>query len=707
MDTAQDRTVPAEPAASGGAPSRRLRLGVTLLLVLITVAVFARVAGFGFVWYDDPKEVASNPHMWAGFTADSLKWVFTGEGDYWDPVTRLVHMGVYRGFGQRAGYHHLANLIFHTGSVAVLLDFLTAATGAFWPSVFVALVFAVHPLQVEGVAWVTQLNGILATLFWFLSLRQWTAYARSGRRSRYLAAAGLFAVSLACKPLAVMMPFLLLILDLWPFGRRWTRSTLLEKLPFLLLAALASAATIAIQHPVIGASKHYPLGLRLENALQNYAIFAVQFFWPSGLNLIYPYPSSIPVARAVAAGAALAAVSLGVRAARRRYPWLVAGWLWFLAGLLPVIGIVQAGYRARTDHSMYVPILGPAIMLAWSLRERLSPRLALTAGCAAAAAMAAASAVQVSYWRDSEAVFRRALAVTRDNYAAWSDLGTSLLDQPGRMAESLAAFREAARIAPDDPDSHQSLGGALQIAGQSDEALKEFRTVLALKPESPLALAGIGVVLGRMPGHLEEGVASLRQALNFDPLNTYAQWKLGQLLWDHGQREEGLTWLEQAARGAAADSVELRYALGKALSTVPGRLSEAIENLEAAVRMVPAYVAGQEALALALQRDPARRAEALSHFETVVRLSPSSPQGRNNLAVALMEAGRYDEAQVQFREALRLQPDYAQAHIGLGALFEKLPGRTADALAEYETAFRLRPAPALESRIDRLRTEKP
>jgi tetratricopeptide (TPR) repeat protein len=477
---------------------------VAAALAIVTFVVYARVAQFSFVNFDDPDYVKMG----------SLGWAFTStEAGNWFPVTRLSHMLDARLFGAQSGWHHLVSVAIHAAAAAMLFRFLARATGARGRSAFVAFVFALHPLHVESVAWIAERKDVLCAFFWFVAL---DAHA-AGRRRVALAA---FVLGLMSKPMIVTLPFVLLLIDVWPL-RRGLRVR--EKLPLFAVAAAGVVVTYWTQHAAgaVGPMR----ALAFQNALVSCATYIEKTFWPSGLAVFYPYPAELALWRILLAGAALATLTAWVLREFRSHPYLAVGWCWFLGTLAPVIGIVQVGQQARADRYVYVPMVGLLIMVAWGGAELLDrwPRARIGAAVAACGACAVLSWIQLGYWQDSGTLFSRALAVTGPSYLVVNNLGAHLMDHPARLDEAVEHLRTAVRLRPESGQAHANLGNALTRAGLVEEAAAELEKAVRITPNNAGAHNDLGVLLWRAQGNRAEAIAQFREALRIDPTYGPAQ----------------------------------------------------------------------------------------------------------------------------------------------------------------------------------------
>ncbi len=628
---------------------------IYLALFLATFAVYGQVRHFSFSNFDDPEYVVDNPHVRAGITPEGVKWALTsGDAANWFPATRVSHMLDCQLFGLQSGAHHLMNVLLHALAALLLFAFLNRATHARWPSALVAFLFALHPLHVESVAWISERKDVLCALFWFLALWAYVRYSERPKPGRYLLALLAFCLGLMAKPMIVTLPFSLVLLDVWPlrrlpptasspvgwkksFGKR-SRSSRFLRRPLTITYLVQQGA---------GAVKPLPFEMRAENALVSYLIYIGKTVWPTRLAVFYPYPSAISAWYAAAAGLALVGISAAVVRSLRAYPYFAVGWFWYLGTLLPVIGLVQAGAQARADRYMYVPMVGLTIMLAWGAVEVLRrwPRAkpALTALAAAACSCCVAlTYIQIQYWNSSGSLFQHALDVTDGNYLAQHNLGTYLMDVPGRLPEAITHLEAALRIRPDSGTAHTDLGNALsQIPDRLPEAISEYQAALRILPDSPIP--------------------------HFDLANTLAK--------------------------------------------VPGRLPEAISEYEAVLRISPDYPRVRDALAtahydlgIALSKRGDRLADATAQFEAALRIKPDYAEAHNDLGVLLSQMGGHaPEAIDHFEAALRISPGYADAHYNLGVALSSIPGRLPEAISQFEAAQRIRPDPEVQKMLDRLR----
>jgi tetratricopeptide (TPR) repeat protein len=524
-------------------------------LAAITLAVFADVRDFDFVSYDDTWYITDNPHVAAGLSWQGLWWALTsGYLFYWQPATWLSHMADVQMFGLHAGGHHVTNLLLHIAGSMALFGFLRRATGAEWRSALVAALFAVHPLHVESVAWVAERKDVLSTLFFFLTLWAYVAYAGAPTTRRYLMVVACFALGLMAKPMLVTLPVVLLLLDVWPLRRPFSMALLGEKVPLFVLAAVVSIATLAVQAKVgaVGTLAQLSLDFRVFNAVLAYAKYIGLMFWPSGLAVFYPYPPVLPPWWQVAfAAAALALVTtVAVRQMDRR-PYVLVGWLWYLLTLLPVIGLFQAGDQLMADRFTYIPLVGLFVIIAWggaeliARRPRLQPAVAVVA-LLVVGTSAVAARQQVRHWRNSETLWRRALAVTTGNHRAHAGLA-EVFARAGRTDEAIDQYRQALRIVPDQAEWRNNLGLLFTQQDKVAEAMGQFAIATKVRPDFAEAHNNLGAMHARA-GQPKAAIAAYTEAIRLAPDNALAHGNLALALAREGRVAEALRACEEALR---------------------------------------------------------------------------------------------------------------------------------------------------------------
>ena len=551
---------------------------IPLALILTVIGVYAQTAAFDFVNFDDPLYVSRNAPVHLGLTFAGIKSAFTTiVSSNWQPVTLLSHMIDTQLFGNDASIPHLENALIHAASAVVLFLFLRRATSASWPSAFVAFIFALHPLHVESVAWISERKDVLSTLFLFLALYAYVRYAESASARDYVLMAAAFSLGLMSKPMLVTFPFLLLLLDIWPLDRvRWPK-IFLEKLPLFALSAISSVVAYRVQADTGAMARGVPLDSRIANALRSYITYIRQTIWPTKLAVFYPYPHTILASRAAAALAILLVISFAVISVRKTRPYLATGWFWFLGTLVPVIGLVTIGEQSHADRYMYVPMCGLAIMAAWGAADILERWPGARPIIAAGAALACLACLvlafnQTSYWKNSETLYTHAIEVTGDNWLAEANLGQYLGTFPERASEAMDHLQASLRLKPDGAESENNLGLQLTRSDRCDAAIPYFvgalahrpalieaannlgmcltqtgdlssaiallQSVVQRQPDYPQAHFNLAVALSQVAGHERDAVAEYEAGLRLKPDDEVARQKLDFLLLSLGRHKE-------------------------------------------------------------------------------------------------------------------------------------------------------------------------
>ena len=617
-------------------PSRRdwRGFGSAFFLLAVVWAVFGQTVGHDFVNYDDGAYVYENPVVQKGLTWAGVRWALTfGEIGHWHPLTWISHLLDYQLYGPNAGGHHLTSVVFHAATAILLFLVLRQMTGRLWRSAFVSAVFAIHPLRVESVAWISERKDVLAAFFFVLTLGAYLRYVRRRSAGRYAFMMLTFALGLLSKNMLVTLPFVLLLLDYWPLPRwaggaetRTWRVLVVEKIPLLLLA-LGSCVATALVPETVPDIHRWSLALRLENAALSYATYVGQMFWPTELTCCYPGPTNLlPWWKLTAALALLAAVSVAAWVMRRRHPYLTVGWLWYLGMLVPAIGVVQISYYAHADRYTYLPHIGFYVALTWLVAElgtNWRARRWLLAGASAVVlpALIASARVQTTQWRNTEALWNHALACDSANEVAHFNLGTFLIDR-GRVDEAIAHLQRAVGIAPDDEEAHGNLGVALAKKGRLDEAAAQYERVLQIKPADPVAHHNLGNLL-LAAGRTNEALLHFQAAVGHRP--TYAE-----------------AWVN----------------LGTACLQL-GRTHEAKAHFRRALEIEPEQTDAENNLAwlLATSPDAAVRdgAQAVALAEHANRgTGTKDPNLLDTLAAAYAEIGRFDDALSCVQRAIAL-----------------------------------------------------
>jgi tetratricopeptide (TPR) repeat protein len=618
--------------------SARLQvLGVCFFLVVITWLVFGQTIRYDFVNYDDNDYVYANSAITSGLTPQGIIYAFTGgHARNWHPLTTLSHMLDCQLLGVHAGGHHFTNIVLHTIAVVLLFLVLKQMTGAIWRSAFVAAIFAIHPLRVESVAWISERKDVLSAVFFMLTLGAYVHFARAPSLGRYLTISILFGLGLMAKSMLVTVPFVLLLLDYWPLkrfaGGLSLKSLILEKVPLFTLSAAAGVATLLLQRSSVADVEKLPVVWRIGNGFVSCAIYVKQMIWPMGLAVFYPHPGDqLPVWKIGLAIVLLGTVSAGTIALRHKRPYLVTGWFWYLVMLVPVIGLIQVGSQAHADRYTYLPQIGLYLLVAWAITDALVSRLQRRILAAAASVVVVALAWrahdQASHWRNGEALWSHALAVTSRNFMAHDGLGNCLANR-GRLDEAIDQFQKALNIAPGYPEIETNLILALTKKGRTDEAITHLQAVLKQNPNDAQTHYSLGNAL-RKRGDLASAIAAYEKALSIQGRYPAAHYGLGFTFDQDGQIDEAIGHYQEAVR-EQPNYPEAYYLLGNDLLQ-KARLDDAIAAYEQALKSRPTYPEVEKNIGLALLQK-GRPSEAIAHWQNALTAHSDSVDSLNNLA---------------------------------------------------------------------------
>ena len=603
---------------------------ISLLLVAAVFLVFGQTLQHGFVNYDDDQYFYANPHVLAGLTGQGVAWAFqSGYANNWHPLTWMSLMLDVKCFGPGAFGPHLTNVILHAANAVLLFLLLRRMTGARWRSAAVAAVFAIHPLHVESVAWVSERKDVLSGLFFMLTLLMYVRYVEKSEvqspKSKVFYALSLlaFAGGLMSKPMLVTLPFVLLLLDWWPLDRvagfrlqgedtpapghqtSNLKFLILEKWPFFLLSAGSCMVTVLSQREALQSA--VPLAVRLANASVACMTYLGQMIWPMNLAAFYPFPGKIPVWESAGAAAVLIAITGLVLFSARRFPYLLIGWLLYLGMLVPVIGLVQVGDQSHADRYTYLPLIGIALLLAWGVREltaswRHQRQLLAAAAGGMMVILMFCSWKQTAVWRDGGSLWLHALASTSGNYTAHNNLGYLLANQ-GRTAEAVEHYQKALEIFPEYAEADNNLGRIFLDAGRLDEAKEYFQRSVRLKPGAAEAHNNLGIVLARQ-GDSAGAFQQYQTAIELKP--------------DYAEAYNNLA----------------------ILCASQGRFAESETNYRAALALKPDYVLAQDNFGILLART-GRLADALPHFQKSLELAEA--QSNSTLADVIQTQMKFFE----------------------------------------------------------------
>lgn len=456
---------------------------IVIILIVSSFIVYSKILDNDFVNLDDNQYIVENNHIKSGINTKSIQWAFTTTYfGYWHPVTWLSHMLDWNLFGANAAGYHLINLLLHIGTALFLFLLLHKTTKNIWSSAFVSVLFALHPLRVESVAWAAERKDVLSMFFGMASLYAYSFYNEDYKASKYFICLILFALSLMSKPLMVTLPFVLLLLDYWPLGR-WitgissslrnsTFRLIIEKVPFIFLSGISSIITLGAQNKVgaLASIEQLPFSVRITNAVISYGTYLKKFLWPVDLAVFYPYEHFFPLWQTITISFMLLMISFAVIFYIKKLPFLFVGWFWYLGTFIPMIGLVQAGMQGMADRHTYLPFIGIALMLSWSVpllftRDDLRKKILFPVGTTTLVILAILTWQQCGYWKNTFELFNHALHVTKDNYLAHNSRGIAYGER-GQYQLAIEDFNEAIRLKPDYAKAYNNRGFAYLLQGK-------------------------------------------------------------------------------------------------------------------------------------------------------------------------------------------------------------------------------------------------
>lgn len=606
---------------------RQLKLMISLLLIFAVIIAYGQVRNFDFVDFDDGLYITENIHVQKGLTIEGLIWAFTSfHAANWHPMTWFSHMLDCELYGLNPMGHHWTNIQLHMANTLLLFLILQMMTGAIWRSAFVAGLFALHPLHVESVAWVAERKDVLSTFFWLLTMLAYLRYVKKPVLIRYFMVLLFFVLGLMSKPMLVTLPFVLLLLDLWPLGRfrfehnRLSQSSgktcfdfkgasrlIVEKIPFFILVVISCSLTFFAQK---GGGALVPLAslslkTRIANALISYVSYVFKAIWPGNLAVYYPYPAdTFPVWQICGAALLIVSVFCGAICLLRQYRYVAVGLFWYFGTLIPVIGLVQVSDQAMADRYTYIPLTGLFIIVAWGVSDLLVKwhYQKIFLGVSAViilSALTVCTFFQASHWRNTITLFKNAVKVTENNYKALNNLGAALIDK-GKPDEALLYFAEALRINPQKTDARNNLANVLSAQGKLDEAVSHYKEAIRINPEHADAHYNLANVLSAQR-KLDEAVLHYKEAIEINPEYAKAYYHLGNILINQKKVKE-----------------------------------------------------------------------AMFHFAEAIRINPDYAEAYNKIGLILAWQGKYKKAKVFFLKAIQVRPNYMEARKNIAILEKNL-----------------------------------
>jgi tetratricopeptide (TPR) repeat protein len=612
------------------------------LLALITICIYSQVTECNFINYDDGVYVTLNDDVLRGLSWEGFKWAFTSlYSANWHPLTWLTHMIDCGIFGMNPIGPHVVNVIFHLANSLLLFFAIKAMTGSSGRSLFVSGIFALHPMHVESVAWISERKDVLSTFFFLASLLFYVRFTRQRNHRNYILVVTMFALSLMSKPMMVTFPFLLLLLDFWPLNRidlnnlsKTFPALLFEKVPMFLISAASCAVTYYAQLKAGAVSPldYVSFKMRILNAFVSYCSYLYKFIYPVDLAVLYPHPGhALPTWQGIAAVVAVAvACSLAAMKARK-HPYIFVGWFWFLGTLVPVIGLVQVGAQSMADRYSYVPFIGLSVCLSWALSELWKKfhlnAFALKVICGSFLVfLSAMTWIQIGFWKNTASLFERTVNVTKGNCIAMSIYGNALAED-GRLEDGLSECLKSVALCPQSAEIQNRLGEILRIKGAHNQAVMHYLEAIRINPEYAVAYINLGI-LSAKAGSLQLAESYLSEA-----------------------------------EGLIKDNSSEHTCLAMAWAEI-GRTDRSIKHFQRALELLPekAEYNNNMGRALVLMNDPE---SALPYLDKALKIAPNSPETLNNYGLAMAKMKKNEEAVYYFSAALHNKPGYKHARDNL------------------------------------------
>jgi protein O-mannosyl-transferase len=630
-------------------PDHHLKLIISLFLIFAIIIAYWQVRNFDFVDFDDGSYITENIHVQKGLTIEGLIWAFTTfHSANWHPMTWLSHMLDYELYGLNPMGHHWTNMQFHIANTLLLYLILQMMTGAIWQSAFVAALFALHPLHVESVAWVSERKDVLSAFFGLLSIAAYYHYVKTSGLKNYLLVIIFLSLGLMAKPMLVTFPFVLLLLDFWPlkrfqfkndrmlqsdkitfFGFQGFLRLFLEKIPAFIPVIISCILTFLAQknYGAVQTLGALPLITRIANALISYVSYAFQAIWPGNLAVYYPHPvDTLPVWQICGAALLIVSVFCGAICLLKQYRYVAVGLFWYFGTLIPVIGLVQVGDQAMADRYTYIPLIGLFIIIAWGASDLLVKwrYRKIFLGVSAViilSALIVCTFFQTSHWRNTITLFENAVKVTENNYKALNNLGTALIDK-GKYDEAIVYLSEALIINPQKTGARNNLANVLFLQGKPDEAVFHYNEILKFNPQKTNARNNLANVLFAQ-GKPDEAVLHYKEAIKINP------------------------------------EADVHYNLAYVLS-FQEKLDEAVFHYKEAIRINPEYAKAHYCLGKILMNQKKVK-EAMLHFAETIMISPDYAEAYNKIGLILAEQGKYKKAEEFFLKAVQIKPSYTEA----------------------------------------------
>jgi protein O-mannosyl-transferase len=667
--------------------------GVFVLTIAI-VTVYWQVWHFDFIRFDDPIYV-TDTYLKVRNSDNNILWIFRfnqGDGKYWQPLTLLSHIVDCHFFGLESGLHHFSNLIFHLLNSVLLFLFLKQILTGFWKSFWIALLFAIHPMNVESVAWISERKNLISSLFFFLTLLAYFSYVKKPNRVKYLVLIFVFMLGLLAKPMLITLPVILLLLDWWPFQRIFfTKNTrpvktaskldidiqkslpylIFEKIPLFLLSIVSIFLTIhSVQgNLILGSENQYSMNLRVANAITSIIFYIGKIFWPMNLAVFYPYPETIAFWKPLIASIFLILPSIFFLRISRSSPYLILGWSWFLITLLPVLGIIQAGlWPAMADRWVYIPAVGLFLITIFT-GERMAARLSLSRKTIFLFAIFFTGILmiiswnQVRYWRNSLSLYHQTLKATTRNHVAHNNLGNIFMEN-GQLEQASHHFQEAIQIKPSYSEAQINLANTLIHQGKHQEAIEKYKKLSVRYPQNALIFNNLGAALFKT-GRVNEAIPYYTLAIQLNPNYAEAYNNLGVALWRNNRKSKALVMFQKA--------LAIRPDYGQAYDNMIRLISDQKKTNREMYQLLDKSALSPDDPILLLQLGDFFQKEEKIHqaivcYQKALKLKPGWYEAQKRLSIALALKGDYEASFLIFQNFIARNPNDADAYYHMASI---------------------------------------
>ena len=672
----------------------RIVLFVALCLILCVVVIYIKVQNFDFVGYDDELYVTENLHVQKGVSLKGIKWAFTTfHSANWHPLTWISHMLDCELYEMNPAGHHWTNIELHIANTLLLFFILFKMTGALWRSAFVAALFAVHPLHVESVAWVSERKDVLSTFFGLLSIGAYYRYVKNSSAKYYLLVIVLFSLGLMAKPMLVTLPFVLLLLDFWPLKRFQLKRNfllksenengdavgrnyriILEKIPLFILVVGSCIATFFAQKS-LGAVKSLaalPLKYRVANAVVSYVIYVFKAIWPHKLAVFYPHPGNSLPSWQIAGGTLLiVAACYGAIRTAKKYPYIPVGLFWYLGTLVPVIGLMQVGEQAMADRYTYIPLIGIFIIVTWGVSDlfkerRFQKKYLGIAAVIILVTLASKTYLQLNSWKNGITLFEHAVSVTENNYSAYNNLGSAY--EPIDLDKAIFYYKAALKIRPNYATAFYNLGNVFLEKGNIDKAIYHYLKALDIKPNYTAALNNLGEALTKK-GDYDKANYYFKRALKTDPTGSETCMNFANALFLQAKPDIAVSLYKKILQ-TDSENANVHYNLAYVLSSQK-KYNEGIRHYNETLRIDPKYLKAHYNLGN-IYLNQGNITEAFMHYVKVIKLSPDYAQAYNKLGLILLKQEKFKKAAVFFSKVLQLEPGFSEARTNLDIVRKRM-----------------------------------